>query len=87
MKQEKYFAKHRVYGRVRDMREDSDMSQHQVAKILDVYPQQYHLYESGKREIPLHLLIRLADLYGVSLDYLTGRVTHRNESYVKSSTL
>ena len=42
------------YQRIRDMREDNDLSQEKVAKILGITRQQYQLYESGKREIPLH---------------------------------
>ena len=60
------------YQRLRDLREDSDLSQAQVAAILDITPQQYQLYESGKREIPLHHIITLANYYNVSLDYLAG---------------
>ncbi len=65
------------YQRIRDIREDSDMTQKQVAQILDITTQQYQLYESGKREMPMHLFIILADHYKVSLDYLAGRKKHR----------
>lgn len=54
------------------MREDSDMSQQQVADLLNITRQQYQLYESGKREMPMHLFMRLAEHYNVSLDYLSG---------------
>ncbi len=60
------------YQRIRDMREDSDLSQAQVADILQITRQQYQLYESGKREMPMHLFILLAKHYKVSLDYLAG---------------
>ena len=60
------------YQRLRDLREDSDLSQAHIAKILNITPQQYQLYESGKREIPLHHIITLANYYNVSLDYLAG---------------
>ena len=60
------------YQRIRDMREDSDMSQEQVAQVLGITRQQYQLYESGKREMPMHLFIVLAKYYKVSLDYLAG---------------
>lgn len=61
------------YQRIRDMREDHDKKQAAIAKLLAITQQQYQLYESGKREIPVHLLIELADYYNVSMDYLTGR--------------
>lgn len=62
------------YQRLRDLREDADKSQKQIAVVLNITAQQYQLYESGKREIPLHQFITLADYYNVSLDYLAGRV-------------
>ncbi len=61
------------YQRIRDLREDSDLSQQSVADILGITRQQYQLYESGRREMPMHLFIVLADHYNVSLDYLAGR--------------
>ena len=54
------------------MREDNDMSQQQVADLLGITRQQYQLYESGKREMPMHLFVVLAEYYNVSLDYLAG---------------
>lgn len=68
------------YQRIRDLREDNDHKQMTIARILDITQQQYSIYESGKREIPLHLAIRLADFYGVSLDYLTSRSDCRSMS-------
>ena len=60
------------YQRIRDVREDSDLSQEKVAEILGITRQQYQLYESGKREMPMNLFIILATYYNVSLDYLAG---------------
>lgn len=60
------------YQRIRDVREDSDLSQEKVAEILGITRQQYQLYESGKREMPMNLFIILAKYYNVSLDYLAG---------------
>lgn len=60
------------YQRIRDVREDSDLSQEKVAEILGITRQQYQLYESGKREMPMQLFIILAKYYNVSLDYLAG---------------
>ncbi len=66
------------YQRIRDVREDSDLSQQQVADLLNITRQQYQLYESGKREMPMHLFIVLAKHYNVSLDYLAGLKTHKS---------
>ena len=60
------------YQRLRDMREDSDLTQKQVGELLGITTQQYQLYESGKREMPMHLFVVLARYYNVSLDYLAG---------------
>ncbi len=65
------------YQRIRDVREDNDLHQRQVAHILGITQQQYHLYESGKREIPVHLLIKLAKYYKVTTDYLLGLKVHK----------
>lgn len=68
----------RVYfPRIRDMREDADLTQAQVAEMLGIAQTVYSRYERGYQTIPLPLLIRLADQYQVSLDYLTGRTTKR----------
>ena len=61
-----------LYQRLRDIREDHDKRQTDIAQILKITSQQYQLYESGKREIPVHHLIALAKYYGVSTDYLLG---------------
>ena len=60
------------YQRVRDLREDADMTQKQVAEVLGMYPTQYRRYESGESELPMDIAIRLAELYKVSLDYIAG---------------
>lgn len=58
------------YRRLRDMREDHDMVQKEVAAHLGIDQRVYSNYETGKREIPVHLLLKLADLYHTSTDYL-----------------
>ena len=63
-----------VYQRLRDMREDADKKQEDIAAVLNITRQQYQLYESGKREMPMHLFTVLAKYYNVSLDYLSGLV-------------
>ncbi|MBP3308000.1 MAG: helix-turn-helix transcriptional regulator [Clostridia bacterium] len=62
------------YQRLKDMREDFDKKQEDIASVLNITRQQYQLYESGKREMPMHHFITLAMYYGVSLDYLAGLV-------------
>lgn len=61
------------YRRLRDMREDHDLTQRQVAAILQMPQPQYNRYEQGLRDIPTTVLINLADLYETSTDYLLGR--------------
>lgn len=61
------------FPRLRDMREDADLTQAQVAEMLGIAQTVYSRYERGFQTIPLGLLINLADRYEVSLDYLTGR--------------
>lgn len=61
------------FPRIRDMREDADMTQGQVAELLGIAQTVYSRYERGYQTIPLKLLIQLADHYHVSLDYLVGR--------------
>ncbi len=56
--------------RLKDLRIDHDLLQKQVAAYLKITRQQYGLYESGKRDIPVDLLLRLAKLYNVSIDYI-----------------
>ena len=60
------------YQRLRDLREDKDLTQTAVASVLDITTQQYSLYERGDREIPFHHAITLAKFYHVSLDYIAG---------------
>lgn len=60
------------YQRIRDLREDEDLKQWQVAEILKTNQTQYQRYESGEREIPAHMMIELAKYYNVSLDYIAG---------------
>ena len=62
----------RIYPRLKDLREDSDLTQEQVAKILGTVREQYGKYELGKQEIPFHHVIRLAKLYNVTIDYIAG---------------
>ncbi len=58
--------------RLRDLREDNDLNQEQIAKVLEITRQQYQLYESGKRELKISHLIKLCKFYDVSADYVLG---------------
>lgn len=69
-----------VYPRLKDMREDHDLMQKEVAAFLGIDQRVYSTYETGKREIPVHHLIALADYYKTSTDYLLGR-TSQPEPY------
>ncbi len=61
------------FKRLRDMREDADMTQRELAAVLGMSQPQYNRYEQGYRDIPTDILIQLADLYNTSTDFLLGR--------------
>ena len=61
------------YPRLKDLREDNDLMQKEVAAILGIDQRVYSNYEIGKREIPTRFLIKLADFYNTSVDYILGR--------------
>ena len=61
------------YRRIRDLREDSDKTQREIADFLNMQLTVYQRYERGEREIPLWAIIKLADYYKVTIDYLVGR--------------
>lgn len=58
---------------IRDLREDADLTQKQIAELLMCDQSLYSKYERGERALPLELAVQLADFYKVSLDYLAGR--------------
>ena len=60
------------YSRLKDLREDNDLVQKQIADILGIDQRVYSNYETGKREIPTHLVIKLAKYYKTSTDYILG---------------
>lgn len=68
------------FQRLRDLREDKDLNQTEVAKLLFTSQTVYSRYERGSRSIPVEHLLILADFYGVSTDYILGR-TNRKEPY------
>lgn len=67
-----------MYKRIRDLREDKDLTQTQMGEILNCSQRVYSDYERGNLDIPTAILIKLADFYGVSTDYLLGRTDQPN---------
>ena len=65
------------YQRIRDLREDADLTQRQVGEAIYVPQRTYAYYESGQRMLPPQVLCALADFYHVSVDYLLGRTEKR----------
>ena len=61
------------YKRIRELREDHDFTQREIAKMLDMPQPQYYRYEQGFRDIPTDILIKLADIYNTSTDYILAR--------------
>lgn len=64
------------FQRLRDLREDKDMKQADIAQLLGIAQTVYSRYERGFQNIPLEHLIKLADYYGVSTDYILGRTNN-----------
>ena len=69
--------------RLRDLRNDKDLNQTQVAQILDMSQTGYSKYETGENDIPTAVLIKLADFYQTSIDYLLNQ-THEKQPYPRS---
>ena len=66
-----------MYKRIRELREDNDLTQREVAEILGMSQTGYSKYETGTNDIPTAVLIKLADFYKTSVDYLLGRTNLR----------
>ena len=69
-----------MYNRIRDLRQDNDMNQTQVAKYLNMSQTGYSKYETGENDLPTSVLIKLAKLYNTSVDYLLG-ITNERKPY------
>ena len=69
-----------MYQRIRDLREDRDLKQRQLAEILNCSQQVYSNYELGQRDIPTEVLIRLSRFYQVSTDYILGRTNNPKQN-------
>ncbi len=66
-----------IYNRIRDLREDHDLKQKDVADYLFCAQQTYSNYELGQRDIPTNVLIKLADFYNTNVDYLLGLTNNK----------
>lgn len=73
----------RKFDRLRNLREDSDLTQAQIGAYLHISQRAYAHYEAGTRDIPIEVLIQLADLYHVSIDYLLERTDIKDMFPVK----
>lgn len=71
-----------MFQRIKDLREDSELSQREIANVLNCSQQAYSNYENGQRDIPTSVLIQLAHIYKTSVDYLLG-LTNIREPYPK----
>ncbi|MBQ4040022.1 MAG: helix-turn-helix transcriptional regulator [Oscillospiraceae bacterium] len=66
-----------MYKRIRDLREDRDMTQKQIAQMLGMSQTGYSKYETGENDIPTAILIKLADFYKTSTEYIVGRTDEK----------
>ncbi len=66
-----------MYIRLRDLREDRDLTQKQIAELLGMSQTGYSKYETGENDIPTQVLIKLADFYNTSVDYILGRTNNK----------
>ena len=66
-----------MYPRIRDLRNDRDLNQTQVAKLLGMSQTGYSKYETGENDVPSQILIKLARFYDTSIDYLLGETSER----------
>ena len=72
-----------MYKRIRDLREDNDLTQQQMADKLFINRRTYSSYEVGSRSIPIEILSKIADIFDTSIDYLVGR-TDEKRPYPKN---
>lgn len=68
------------FQRIQDLRIDADLSQKKLGEILNISQRSYSHYETGSRNIPIEMLIRLANYYDTSIDYLVGRTDNKKMS-------
>lgn len=69
------------YNRLKDLREDKDLIQNELAKILNITQKQYSRWETGQYPIPFEIVIKLAKFYDVSIDYIAGLTNNKNKNW------
>ena len=74
------------YPRLNDLREDMDLVQKEVAAVLGIDQRVYSNYETGKREIPTRFVVKLADFYHTSTDYILGRTNIKEPTWENGRT-
>lgn len=67
-----------MYIRIKQLRKNNNLTQKEISKYLEISLSQYSLYESGKRSIPICLLIKLAEFYNTSIDFIVGDTNQFN---------
>ena len=72
-----------MYQRIRDLREDKELTQKQIGQLLNISQTGYNQYEIGKNDIPTKILIKLANFYNTSVDYLLG-LTNEKKPYPRT---
>ncbi|MBQ7316813.1 MAG: helix-turn-helix transcriptional regulator [Clostridia bacterium] len=70
-----------MYKRIRDLRLDRDLNQTQVARMLNMSQTGYSKYETGENDVPTQILIKLANFYGTSIDYILGQTDNPKRRY------
>lgn len=70
-----------MYKRIRDLRLDRDLNQTQVARMLNMSQTGYSKYETGENDVPTQILIKLANFYGTSIDYILGQTDNPKRWY------
>ncbi|MGN0456630.1 MAG: helix-turn-helix domain-containing protein [Acutalibacteraceae bacterium] len=74
-----------MYKRIKDLREDRDLTQKEIAGMLGMSQTGYSKYETGENDVPTHILLKLADYYDTSVDYILGR-TNDKTPYKRTKT-
>ena len=73
-----------IYRRLKDLREDNDLTQIELAKVLNISQRGYSHYETGNNDIPTEILIKLANYYDVSDDYILGRTNQKRSKKIET---
>ena len=71
----------KYYQRLRDLREDKDLLQKDIAQVLETSQKQYSRWETGEQELPMHNFVKLAVFYDVSLDYIAGLTNSKKKEW------